>query len=128
MGEIQVPFRTCDLPGCRAKWPTEELNGNLEVIFGVHPQIFKNWDEPVILQKISFHFCPSHAEEIKRPLGVASNFLGGVVGSDLKSGFGCWITMWHWHGGIIQQVLNHQFPYDLFVTIYSSFKREFFTL
>lgn len=121
MGGKTVPYHSCDVPGCNSEWPAHTKNGNLEVIFGIHPEIYKAFEEPVILVKRNFNICPGHAEEIKRPIESTCNFLGGVVGPDLKPAFGCWITMWHWHGGLVQQVLNHQFPYDVFSLIYRSF-------
>ncbi len=126
MGEIKVPYHVCDFPGCGVEWPASAKNGNLEVIFGVHPKIAEGMIGPVILQEETHNFCPNHAEQVKRPMEAIADLLGGVVGPDFLKEMGCWITMWHWHGGLVKQVLNHKFPYDMFTTIYTAYRRKFF--
>lgn len=128
MGRIQVPYTICDFRGCGVRWPAGAKNGNLEVIFGVHQEIHMKLCHsvpgkytPATLIKEVFDFCPDHAWEIKDPLANAVKLLGGVEGPDLKPDLGCWITMWHWHGGLIQQVLNHQFNHNILTLLYRGF-------
>jgi hypothetical protein len=118
MGETQVLYGVCDYPGCGNQWPAEvRANGGLEVTFGVHPKIVKAHDGPVVVQKRVYRFCPGHAEKVKRPLITAVKFLGGIEGPEFIEGLGCWVTVWHYHGGLIQQDLNHQLPYSVFELI-----------
>lgn len=125
MGSKKVPYSTCDYPGCCEEWPKEVENGNLDVIWGIHPEIVKCRQEPVILQKKTDNFCPRHAEIIKRVLVAVANFFGGVVGPDLDFQKGCWLTVWHNHGGLVQQELNHQFSYANFELIYRYYRSNF---
>jgi len=95
------------------------------VTFGIHPEVVSARKEPVILQKATYHFCPGDAETVKGTLKCVTNFLGGIENPDLINGRGCWLTVWHWHGGLIMQELNHQFSYADFSRIYKAFRENF---
>jgi hypothetical protein len=115
MGEVKVLYGACDLSGCENQWPLRApANGGLEVTFGVHPEIVRNLGKPAIVQKRIMRFCPNHAEKIKWPLITVVKFLGGIEESEFMEKLGCWVTVWHYHGGFIQQDLNHQLPYEVF--------------
>jgi hypothetical protein len=83
----------CDCPGCEGM--RGDFDGWLEVVWGVHPQIVKNRDEPVCVVQAKYHFCPLHRHPYAwLPVFLMEKHADSIIRkNDFATGYGCWVTV-----------------------------------
>jgi len=108
----------CSHPGCKEEnWLGKGFDWKMcEVVFGVHPKVYKAMAEPVAVIQEKFNFCGIHAPIYKDALQSFLAEAGEVIVLDgaLKEGLGCWVT--------IHDCLTHE-PIQNFQMSYQGFER-----